>query len=69
MVDDSIEIVYQSEMASAIQAEDGTLWPLPAAPGGGAVTIVVPPGVAQLTFTGQVGELHVIRVGLEDSSD
>jgi hypothetical protein len=64
-----ILIEYQSDVASVVSSADGDAWSLPAAPEGGAVTLELPPGVEQLTFTAAEGEVLVTRLYMEAQTE
>jgi hypothetical protein len=59
-----VVIEYQGEAEAVISSNDGSSWKLPALPTGGMVTVELPPGVDQLTFTAPDGQVRVTRLAL-----
>jgi hypothetical protein len=59
-----VVIEYQGEAEGVISSNDGSSWKFPASPTGGMVTVELPPGVDQLTFTAPDGQVRVTRLAL-----
>ena len=59
-----VSIDYVSDVDAVVSSEDGSSWPMPAAPDGGKVVVELPLGIEQLTFTAPNGEVRITQLTL-----